>query len=263
MTTMTESPGELLSLAQELAQAAGDITLRHFGHILASDTKSDGTPVTVADRAAETLLRERILSRYPHHGILGEEFGETNPDAPIKWILDPIDGTRSFVRGVPLYGVLIGIENQGEPLVGVAHFPGLGETVAAALGEGCFWNGSPSRVSTVAEFSQAAALTTDPAELLEGPMAPGWRELVRTTSLARSWGDCYGHILVATGRAEIMVDPILAPWDAAPFVPILSEAGGRFTDKDGAPGAHGGSGVSTNGILHDQVLELLRGSPDR
>lgn len=246
-------------MAQELARAAGAVTLEHFGGILKAETKGDGTPVTVADRAAETLLREGITRRYPTHGILGEEFGESNPGAPVRWILDPIDGTRSFMRGVPLYGVLIGIEIRGEPAVGVAHFPGLGETVAAASGEGCFWDGAPTRVSTVSDISAAAALTTDPAELLEGPMAEGWRELVRRTSLARSWGDCYGHILVATGRAEIMVDPILSPWDAAPFIPILREAGGVFTDREGVARVDGGSGISTNGILHQEVMGILLG----
>jgi histidinol phosphatase-like enzyme (inositol monophosphatase family) len=259
MPPPSESPGALLSLAQELAVEAGSVTLEIFGSVLVAETKGDGTPVTIADRAAERLLRERILARFPHHGILGEEFGEENPGASIRWILDPIDGTRSFIRGVPLFGVLVGIEVEGEPTIGVAHFPALGETVTAALGEGCFWNGRGSRVSAVSQLAEAAALTTDPAELLEGPMAKGWRRLVRSVSLARSWGDCYGHILVATGRAEIMVDPILSPWDAAPFVPILREAGGAFTDKEGVPRADGGSGISTNGILHHQVLSLLRG----
>lgn len=257
MTSKTVPLRELLEVGQELALEAGAVTLEHFGGVLAADTKGDGTPVTVADRAAETLLRERIRDRYPDHGILGEEFGETNPGARVRWILDPIDGTRSFMRGVPLYGVLIGIQVEGRASVGVAHFPGLRETVAAADGEGCFWNGNPTRVSAVDQISRAAALTTDPAELLEGPMAAGWRKIVREVSLARSWGDCYGHILVATGRAEIMVDPILSPWDAAPFVPILREAGGLFTDKDGAARVDGGSGISTNGLLHQEVLELL------
>ncbi|TFH66141.1 MAG: histidinol-phosphatase [Gemmatimonadales bacterium] len=252
--------GGLLSLAIEFAREAGAVTLQHFGSVMASDTKGDGTPVTEADRAAERLLRDRIGRRFPDHGILGEEFGEMNPGARVRWILDPIDGTRSFVRGIPLYGVLIGIEIEGSPAVGVVHFPALGETVGAALGQGCFWNGRLTRVSNVRSLSEAAVLTTDPAELLEGPAAAGWERLVRECSLARSWGDCYGHILVATGRAEIMVDPVLAPWDAAPFVPILTEAGGQFTDLEGKAGFHGGSGVSTNGPLHDQVLALLRGS---
>jgi fructose-1,6-bisphosphatase/inositol monophosphatase family enzyme len=164
------------------------------------------------------------------------------------------------VPGVPLYGVLIGIQIRGEPVVGVAHFPGLSETVAGATGEGCFWNGAPCRVSTVSELEASAALATEPRDLLEGPMAEGWLELVKRTSLARTWGNCYGHILVATGRAEIMIDPILSPWDAAPFVPILREAGGTFTDRDGVARMDGGSGISTNGILHEEVLALLRGA---
>jgi len=251
---------ELLQVAQELARNAGSITLEHFGRVLSSRTKGDGTPVTAADVASETYLREEILRRYPEHGILGEEFGETNPEASVRWILDPIDGTRSFMRGIPLYGVLLGIEVDGVPSVGVAHFPALGETVAAALGEGCYWNDRPARVSAVSDLASAAVLTTDPAPLLDDPMGPGWEQLVRKASLARTWGDCYGHALVATGRAEVMVDSILSPWDAAPFVPILQEAGGRFTDRDGIVRLDGGSGISSNGILHAQILEILSGN---
>ncbi len=259
MQAGTRELGELLQNALDWAQEAGAVTLQHFGAVLDSDTKGDGTPVTVTDRAAETLLRERIGREYPHHGILGEEFGEANPGAAVRWIVDPIDGTRSFVRGIPIYGVLIGVEVEGAPSVGVAHFPALRDTVGAALGHGCLWNGRPTRVSRVQRLSDAAALTTDPIELLEGPVARGWETLVRECSLARTWGDCYGHSLVATGRAEIMIDPILHPWDAAPFVPILEEAGGRFTDLEGKARVDGGSGISTNGLLHDRILELLNG----
>jgi histidinol phosphatase-like enzyme (inositol monophosphatase family) len=255
----TPELAKILDDALDWAREAGAITLQHFGTVLSSDTKGDGTPVNVAERDAETVLRDRIGGAYPGHGILGEEFGETNPGASVRWILDPIDGTRSFVRGVPLYGVLIGVEVDGVPSVGVAHFPALRETVGAARGHGCTWNGRPARVSSVRDLSESAALTTDPVELLEGRSAAAWERLVRETSLARTWGDCYGHILVATGRAEIMIDPILSPWDAAPFVPILEEAGGRFTDLAGDPRFDGGSGISTNRILHDEVLELLRG----
>ena len=251
---------ELLQVAQELARNAGSITLEHFGMVLSSRTKGDGTPVTAADIAAETYLREEILRRYPEHGILGEEFGETNPEASVRWILDPIDGTRSFMRGIPLYGVLLGLEVDGAPSVGVAHFPALGETVAAATGLGCHWNGRRASVSSVSDLASAAVLTTDPAPLLDDPMGPGWEQLVRKASLARTWGDCYGHALVATGRAEVMVDSILSPWDAAPFVPILQEAGGRFTDRDGIVRLDGGSGISSNGILHAQILEILSGN---
>lgn len=250
---------ELLELSQEFARSAGDITLKHFGRALEPETKGDGTPVTIADREAEAFLRTSIEARFPDHGILGEEFGETNPGAHVRWVLDPIDGTKTFVRGVPLYGVLIGIEIGKEPVVGVAHFPGLGETVAAARGEGCFRDGVRVRVSEASDLSRATVLTTDTTAFLDPALSAGWEELARRAELSRTWGDCYGHALVATGRAEVMVDPVLSPWDAAPFVPILTEAAGRFTDLEGNPGALGGSGVSTNGILHREVMEILSG----
>jgi histidinol phosphatase-like enzyme (inositol monophosphatase family) len=257
MTPSDREPDQLLQVALELAGKAGAITSRHFGTVLTVDTKGDGTPVTEADRAAETLLRDEIERRFPGHGILGEEFGETRPGSSIRWILDPIDGTKAFMRGIPLYGVLIGIEVEGESTVGVAHFPALRETVGAASGHGCVWNGRPARVSPVDNIENALALTTDPSELLDGAAARGWDTLVRRAAMARTWGDCYGHVLVATGRAEVMVDPVLSPWDAAPFPPILREAGGRYTDLRGGDGTDGGSGVSTNGPLHREVLTLL------
>jgi len=249
----------LLEAAREFARAAGRVTTDHFGELLQADSKGDGTPVTRADREAETLLRERIEERFPGHGILGEEFGETGPDARVRWILDPIDGTRSFMHGVPLYGVLIGIEVDGEPLVGVAHFPALDETVSAGRGLGCTWNGSAASVSDTDELSDALVLTTDVERILARDIAPGWRRLAKGASFSRTWGDCYGHILVATGRADVMVDPILSPWDAGPLLTIVTEAGGSFTDLSGEATIHGGSGVSTNGRMHGFVLETLMG----
>lgn len=252
----------LLAAAKELAEAAGRLTLRHFGEIVRADSKSDGTPVTIADREAETFLRDEIERRFPGHGILGEEFGEKEGSEAVRWILDPIDGTKSFMRGVPLYAVLIGIEVEGEPLVGVAHFPPLAETVAAARGLGCSWKrGSreePAQVSEMSDLARAVALTTDSHAALNSAVGKGWEELTSRVAFSRSWGDAYGHILVATGRAEIMVDPVLSAWDAAPLHPILLEAGGRFTSVQGKETIHGGSGVSTNGHLHTSVLELLR-----
>jgi histidinol phosphatase-like enzyme (inositol monophosphatase family) len=250
---------DLLEAAEQFAVEAGELTLRAFGGLVDHESKGDGSPVTIADREAEALLRRRIEGRWPDHGILGEEFGSTREDAEVRWILDPIDGTRSFMRGVPLYGVLIGIEIAGDPVVGVTHFPALGETVAAGRGLGCRWNGEPCRVSTVTELDRSLILTTDVERILSRPQGPGWRRLQQEASFSRSWGDCYGHALVATGRAEVMVDPVLSPWDAGPFMTILTEAGGRFTDLDGHATLHGGSGVSTNGLLHDRVLERLRG----
>ena len=256
-------PRALMSFAHDLARRAGEVTLRHFGHALAAETKADGTPVTRADREVEMLLREEIGRRYPNHSILGEEFGEEAGDEPFRWILDPIDGTRSFMKGVPLYAVLIGVESEGDPVVGVVHLPALGETVVAARGEGCRWwpaGGGPprpARVSDTGTLAAATALTTDPAQLPASPVGRGWRSLSAEAALVRGWGDAYGHVLVATGRAEIMVDPVLSPWDAAPLLPIMREAGGRFTDLAGRETIRGGSGLSTNGRLHRTVLRRL------
>jgi histidinol phosphatase-like enzyme (inositol monophosphatase family) len=247
----------LLEAADTFAREAGVVTLRHFGGRVEHESKPDGTPVTLADREAERLIRRRISERFPDHGILGEEDGETRPGAAVRWIVDPIDGTLSFMRGVPLYGVLLGIEVDGEPAVGVAHFPALSETVSAGRGLGCRWNGHPCRVSDVDDLRRALVLTTDPTAITDGPVGPGWRGLQSAAALVRTWGDCYGHALVATGRADVMVDPVLSPWDAAPLLTILTEAGGRFTDLDGNETIHGGSGVSSNGKLHEEVLGLL------
>lgn len=196
----------------------------------------------------------------PDHGILGEEFGETRPGSDVRWILDPIDGTKSFVHGVPLYGVLIGVEIEGEPSIGVAHFPALRETVVAGRGLGARFNGRACAVSATSDLRRALLLTTDAGAVATGPISDGWRALSNRVSYSRTWGDAYGHMLVATGRADIMVDPELSPWDAAPLLTIVSEAGGRFTTVGGNATIHGGSGVSTNGVLHDEALDRLRAS---
>jgi histidinol phosphatase-like enzyme (inositol monophosphatase family) len=251
---------ELLELATELAHEAGALTLRYYGGLVEYDAKGDGSPVTLADREAEQLIRGRVGSRFPGHGVLGEEFGESNSGARVRWIVDPIDATRSFMRGVPLYGVLIGVEVAGQAVVGVAHFPPLQETVAAGQGLGCTWNGEAARVSPVDSMGRAVVLTTDVERILSRPEGSGWRRLQRKCAFSRTWGDCYGHALVATGRAEVMVDPIMNPWDAGPFLTIVTEAGGRFTSREGEATIHGGSGISTNGLLHPEVLEALRTS---
>jgi histidinol phosphatase-like enzyme (inositol monophosphatase family) len=249
---------DVLEAATRFAHEAGEITLRYFGGLVDAESKGDGSPVTMADREAEAHIRKRIEERWPEHGILGEEFGVTREDAPIRWILDPIDGTRSFMRGVPLYSVLIGVEGPDGPFVGVAHFPALGETVAAGEGLGCLWNGNPCAVSDVGELDWSLVLTTDAERILSRSEGQGFRSLMQGSSFSRTWGDCYGHILVATGRAEAMIDPILSSWDAGPLLTILTEAGGTFTDLKGNRTIHGGSGISSNGRMHATVLEALR-----
>jgi histidinol-phosphatase len=247
----------LLDFAMDAAWQAGQLTLAHFQTVLAVEWKGDNSPVTAADRGSEQLLRRLIEERFPDHAIIGEEFGETDRDSTYRWIIDPIDGTRSFVRGVPLYGVLIGLEIAGEAVLGVVHFPALREMVAAARGEGCRWNGRRARVSTVESLSQALILYTDAAEFARQRRARTWERLQAATHTQRSWGDCYGHCLVATGRAEVMLDPVLSVWDAAPLLPILEEAGGTFTDWTGAPTIHGANGMSTNGRVLPALLELM------
>jgi histidinol phosphatase-like enzyme (inositol monophosphatase family) len=247
----------LLDLANELARDAGALVLRFYGGLVTHEDKRDGTPVTVADREAEVLIRERIAARFPDHAVLGEELGETGAGARVRWILDPIDATLAFMHGVPFFGVLIGVEVEGEAVVGVAHFPALQETVSAAVGLGCTWNGRPCNVSKVDRIEDALVLTTDVERILSGPEGSGWRRLQQRARFSRTWGDCYGHALVATGRAEAMVDPVMKPWDAGPFLTVTTEAGGRFTTREGEPTIHGGSGISTNGILHEEVLREL------
>lgn len=252
-----ESLGSLLEFAVEVAWRAGRCTLAHFQADVTVEEKGDGTPVTVADREAERVARELIGSRFPEDGLLGEEFGEERPDARRRWILDPIDGTASFIRGVPLYGVLVALEQDGEPVLGVIHLPALGETVYAARGEGCWWDGRRARVSPRKRLDEALVLCTDPREAAEALPDGSWEALARRARRIRTWGDCYGYALVATGRAEAMLDPVLAAWDAAPLLPIVEEAGGAFTDWRGARTHRGGSAIATNAELAVELRSLL------
>jgi histidinol-phosphatase len=247
----------LLAVAQEAAFVGGRRTLAYFGTgTAATEWKADQTPVTLADREAERLIRGVIGRAFPDHAILGEEDGETAGSAPVRWIVDPLDGTLTFVRGVPLYGTLIGVEVRGEPAVGVVYLPALDEMVAAARGLGCTWNGRPCRASATTSLSEALAVVTD--ERAARTRSGAWDRIVARTALQRTWADCYGYVLVATGRAEVSLDPIMNVWDCAPLLPIVEEAGGRFTDWSGRRTIHGGEAVATNGALHDQIVALLR-----
>lgn len=220
------------------------------------ETKDDGTPVTRADRDAEEVLRRMIREQFPDHRILGEEQGETEGDSEYRWILDPVDGTKSFVHGVPLWGTLVGVEHRGVPIVGACRLPALGEIVMAGRGLGCTWNGRPARVSDAGSLSDATLVMTSPRGLRRD--MPRYRELEDAVALVRGWSDCYAYCLVATGRAEIAIDSVMKPWDSAPFLPILEEAGGRFTDWSGRATIHGGNAIATNGLLHERVLAFVR-----
>ncbi|HEX8850904.1 MAG TPA: histidinol-phosphatase [Gemmatimonadaceae bacterium] len=246
-----------LEAAADVARLAGDVALRHFRTGVSVEWKKDGSPVTVADREAERCAREWIERRFPAHGILGEEHGEVRPDAEYRWVIDPIDGTKTFVRGVPLWGTLVAIA-QGERVVaGAAYFPAVDEIVGAAPGEGCWWNGRRCTVSSVETIDEATVLTTDERFLKTPQHAERWRALANRSAVSRSWGDCYGYLLVATGRAEVMTDGIVGAWDTAPLLPIIEEAGGVFTDWRGRVTAFGGSAIATNAALAREVRSIL------
>ncbi len=247
----------LLDFAVEIAAAAGDLTLRYFQSDVAPQWKADRTPVTAADRAAEEFLRRRIEAVFPDHGILGEEFGERPGRAPGRWIIDPIDGTWSFLCGVPLFSVLVGYEWRGEMLAGVIHLPALRETVCAARGLGCRWNGRPARVSSVSDLSHARLLTTGTKALAATGREARFARLRDVCLFDRGWCDAYGYALVATGRAEIALDPIMNLWDTAALMPILLEAGGTFTDWTGRPTHTAPEALATNGALLSKVIERI------
>jgi len=246
----------------EVARIAGNEALGHYGKNVSIETKGDGSPVTIADRGAEELARRWIESRFPSDGIVGEEFGVIRPDARRRWIIDPIDGTKSFVRTVPLWGTLVAIAEGDTVVAGAAYFPAIGEIAVAAVGAGCWWNDSRCSVSTISDISAATVLTSD----LQFKAAPErqqvWNDLSDSAAVSRTWGDCYGYLLVATGRAEVMADPIVSAWDVAALMPLITEAGGAFTSWDGKETAFGGSAIATNGALSREVRDILTGGRD-
>ena len=254
---MSDDPSLLLEAVSDLARVAGRVALRHFKSALTVEHKSDGSPVTIADRAAEESARLWIGERFPHDGIVGEELGSLRPDARRRWFVDPIDGTKSFVRGVPLWGTLIAVAEGDEVLAGAAYCPAVEELVAGALERGTWWNGTRCTVSSVDTISDAAVLTTDQRFTRTPARRAGWQRLADQAAIARDWGDCYGYLLVATGRAEVMIDGILADWDSAPLFPIVREAGGVITDFAGRVTPFGRSAVATNAALARDARVLL------
>lgn len=243
----------LLDFAARVTERAGEITLDHFGRA-AVEYKGDGSEVTEADRAAEAYLRAAIAERFPEDGILGEEGADQPSRSGRRWVLDPIDGTRSFGAGVPLYGVLLALEADGQPLLGCCRFPALRQTLAAARGAGAWLDGVRVRVSECDELA-AARVVTSGFEYWRDWAPPagrhGWERLVDRVRFARTWGDSYGYAMVASGRAEILADPACgAVWDYLPMVPILEEAGGRFTTLGGRPVVAWSTALASNGRLH-------------
>jgi histidinol-phosphatase len=253
-----------LAMAVEIAREAGRHTLTYFRQPeLHVDRKADKSPVTVADREAELLLRERIAAAFSDDAILGEEFPERAGTSGYRWILDPIDGTKSFIHGVPLYGTLVGIEQDGRSQAGVINVPACDEMVFAEKGGGAWYRIGEERprrakVSTRRTLAEGLFVTSEVANFPTRGSSNAYARLEQAAGLSRTWGDCFGYLLVATGRALVMVDPIMNVWDAAAVQPIIEEAGGRFTDWKGEATIHHGEGIATNGLVHEEALRLLR-----
>jgi histidinol-phosphatase len=256
-----------LELAVSAAKQAGAVTLQWFRQTaLDVERKGDGSPVTAADRASETLLRELISAQFPEDAILGEEFGEKPGTSAYRWILDPIDGTKSFISGIPLYTTLVAVMKDDQPLIGVIYAPATEEIVYSAVG-GPTWfavgDGQPveSRVSSTDDLAEATFVTTEVSkfdrqgsQVIRGV----YNHLERHSRLTRTWGDAYGFLLVATGRADVMVDLFISLWDAAALKPVIEGAGGHYSDWQGRPSVHTGTAVATNRQLAGVVLELTQ-----
>ena len=243
-----------IDFAVEAAVAAGDLTLDWFQRSgLAVDRKDDGSPVTAADRAAERLIRDRLADRFPNDTVIGEEEAETAGRSGRTWVIDPVDGTKAFTRGVPLFSTLVALVDDEGPAVGVIHLAGLGETVWAGRGRGAFHNDEPCRVSGHPRLEDAYVCTSGFSYWRQSHLA----RVLDSGAKLRTWGDAYGYFLVATGRAEAMIDPECFDWDVAPIAVIIAEAGGIFTDRDGRESWTSGSGVATNGLIHTDALAWL------
>lgn len=243
-----------------LAAESGDFILPFFGRAdLAVEAKDDASPVTAADRGAEELLRRRIEARFPGHGIIGEELGNVREDAELTWVLDPIDGTKSFISAVPLWGTLIALLHHGEPVLGCIHQPVLGQLL---IGDGrtTTLNGRPVRCRPTARLEQATVLTSDHLNLARYQDGPACERLLERARLVRTWGDCYGYLLIASGWADLSLDPIMNPWDIAALVPVVRGAGGVITDWSGGPAYPATSTVAAaTPELHVATLALLLG----
>jgi histidinol-phosphatase len=257
-----------LAFALACCDAADALALEHFRRDLIIETKPDRTFVTQADTAIERIIRERIKAAYPDHGLVGEEYGAEEGTSPVRWYIDPIDGTHNFMRGVPLFGTLLAVEQAGEVVVGVMSAPALGERWYAQRGGGAWAVGSigPKAgvarrigVSKVSAIADAQVLYASPLEIEASGEAPGFDALIRSAWRDRGFGDFWGYALVSEGAAEAMIEVGPSSWDlAAPSV-VVEEAGGRMTDVHGERTIHAGTALATNGILHDEILDRLKG----
>ncbi len=257
-----------LDVAIAAAKAAGEVILPYFRTALQIETKADQSPVTVADRAGEQVIVEMLRQHFPDHGVLGEEFGAQPGSTDARWIIDPIDGTQNFIRGIPFFGTLLALEQAGEITVGVVHAPAQGDLLYAAKGLGAFADGERLRpaptqsrqrlaVSTITDLAQATLLHGSLDLMLRDGHWAGLTRLVQATRRQRGFGDYFAYTFVCRGQAEVMLETNIKPWDVAPLKILVEEAGGRFSDFTGATTIYSGNAIVSNGHVHDAVLTLL------
>lgn len=263
---MTQHTARLEFALRSSADAARLILQHYQSQELGVESKADDSPVTVADRGAEQLIREQLAAEFPGDGVLGEEFDDIPSSTGYRWVLDPIDGTKPFIHGVPLFGTLVGIEFEGRMVAGVCRLPALNEVMYAEEGEGAWWQIGEqqprrARVSDVSSLSEARLMFTEPTHSVRCGRQAIFHQLDSMVRLSRGWGDCYGHMLVATGRAEIALDPEMSAWDIAALIPILREAGGSCTDWTFEENIFGRDGVSCVPGVADAVRDLLQDAP--
>jgi histidinol-phosphatase len=244
-------------VALDAARKAGEFALGYFDQGVAVEWKPDQSPVTLADKGAEQLLRETLLARFPGDGFLGEEFGDTPGTSGYRWIIDPIDGTRSFIRGIPIWATLVGLEYKGELIAGVAYSPALKQTFHALRGEGAYRDQRRIRVSDVRSLDKAHVYYSSVSWFTAAGRDRQFLELVRRTERQRGFGDYYGFLMVAQGSGEIMVEHGVHAWDLGALVPILEEAGGRITAWDGKLDIYKPDVLASNGPLHDEALAII------
>lgn len=250
-------PKEFYRFVEELCRVSGEIIRDYFHRPdLQVEQKADASPVTRADREAEAAIRERIRRGYPDHGIIGEEYGEENPGAEFVWVLDPIDGTKTFIHGCPLFGTLIGLLHQGEPVLGAIHLPVLNQLCMGDNSRTTL-NGRAVGVRRRRDLAQATVLATDITNVARYQQEAGFQRLVKQCRLFRTWGDCYGYVLLAAGHADVMLDPIMNPWDMLPLIPVIRGAGGVITTWQGDDPTRGDSCVAAGKELHPLVVEML------
>jgi histidinol-phosphatase len=253
---------KLRKAAESIARNGGVSTLNYFKKSFELEFKSDKSPVTNADREAEMIIRDAIQSKFPEHGIIGEEYGSDGMNHDVVWVIDPIDGTQSFIHGIPIYTTLIGILIEGVPKVGIIYAPALDEMVSAASGSGAFFNGNSCKVRNCNEIGKATFLSTDVKNVGKYNFEKPFKELLAATGIHRTWGDAYGHMMVATGRADVMFDPILNVWDAAALMPVVTEAGGTFTDVKGIKTIESGNALSCSNGIHEAVIRAFKNGTD-